>query len=150
MTDMWTPKTQKGLFGNGVLWVLGLLVLCAAVGGAVWAFNTGTASVQGKAGAFRQKESAENRLFAQQDFEQLSADIDGYVAKVVVAKRALKDDQAAGAAAEQLQIDRTNVSGTQGVCIDAVQQYNADSHKYLLRDFKSAGLDATRSVGECS
>lgn len=142
MTEFYVPKTQKALYLNAWAWVIGILAMVAIISVSLWAAGVFTASVRGQAGAYKAKESTTNRLFAQQNFEQLSADIDGYVAKIVIARQAVKTSPS--------DITRTNLTGVQQVCVDAVQQYNADSRKYLLRDFKSAGLPQTRDQKECA
>ena len=141
MDDLYIPKTQKALFANGVLWIIGILLLVALIGGAVWGFQVAFASPAGKGGAYRQKESALNRVQKQEMFQQLNADIDGYIAKIGVAKAAVKTSPS--------EFNRTNLVGIQQQCIDTAQQYNAESHKYTSRDFKSANLPYARNPTEC-
>lgn len=137
--------SQRKLFGIGLGWVLAVLavVLVLSLGG--WALSVAFSPVKGAGEAFKQKQSAVNRIQKQEMFEQLTADIDGYVAKIAVARAAV-----ASAANE---VDRglrqTELVGVTQTCIDAVQQYNAESRKYTSRDFKSAGLPYTRSPAEC-
>lgn len=149
MSDMYTPKTQKGIFGNIVLWVLALVLLCGALGIGLWAFGVFTSNVKGAGDAQRIKNSGVNRIQKQELFEQLDADYTGYLAKITVARQAVADARAAGDATT-LGLRQTELEGIQQTCIDTAQQYNAESRKYTARDFKSAGLPATLDTTKCA
>lgn len=137
----WTRK----VFGLGVVVWLTIFVLVAAIGIGSWAASVAFSPVKGAGEAFKQKQSAVNRIQKQEMFEQLTADIDGYVAKISVARAAVTSATS--------EIDRglrqTELIGITQTCIDAVQQYNAESRKYTSRDFKSAGLPYKRSPAKC-
>lgn len=138
MTDhYYVPRTQKGVFGNALGWVVAIILVVALIAGVTMLVKTLTAGPSGQAGAYRQQQSATNRVFAQQTFEQESADFDGYLAKIATYKGALTDTQ------------QTELRGLRQVCITAAQNYNADARKYLLRNFKSADLPATLDAGAC-
>lgn len=134
---MYVPKTQKGWFANGWGWIIASLIMAALIAFAAWGINTAFAPTAGKAGAFRQKESATNRIFAQQTFEQEYADYSGYLAKEKTYTGTLTATQA------------TELSGLRQVCISTAQNYNADAQKYLLRDFRSFDLPATLDASAC-
>jgi hypothetical protein len=122
------------LFGMGWVAVITLFVLfLVAVGGILrFGFQVGTAEVKGKGQAHIQKESAPNRIFAQQRFEELKTTIDKDIANIAVASQAVKNDPNS--------YNQTNLAGVTQVCNSDVAEYNADARKYLLREFKAADL----------
>lgn len=126
-------KTALAAVGGLILFVV-LIV-------AIWGFGIWFAGPQGQAGAYKKKVSATNRVQKQEMFEQLNADIDGYVAKIDVAKAAVKADPS--------EFNKINLVGAEQQCIDTVQQFNAESHKYSSRDWKSTHLPYSRHPAEC-
>lgn len=135
MSSFYEPKTQKGLFGNITLWVIGLLLLFGAIAIALWAFGVFTAPIRGQAGAFKQQQSATNRVQQQAKFEQIAADYDGYLVQIQNAQVALKS-----ASSETRAQRETELIGLRQICVTAAQDFNAESRKYLAREWKSAGL----------
>lgn len=136
-SSFYVPKTQKGIFGNGLAWMVAVGVVILVVLGAVWGFKTAFAPRSGKAGAYRTKESAQNRVFAQQTFEQEDADYAGYLLKIKTYTGPLSATR------------QTELEGLRQLCITVAQTYNADSRKYLLRDFKSFDLPVTLDASAC-
>jgi len=133
----YVPKTQKGVFASVWAWVISCLILTGVIILTVWGLKTAFAGPAGRAGAFRQKEDANNRIFAQQTFEQEQHDFFGYLTKIRTYVPPLDSTQ------------QTELEGLRQQCINVAQQYNADSQKYLLRDFKSAGLPRTLNASAC-
>lgn len=137
MENAYVPRSQKGLFGNITAWIVAAFILAAVIAGAWWGISTALAPATGKAGAFRQQQSSQNRIFAQQTFEQESADYDGYLAKEKTYTGTLTATQ------------QTELEGLRQVCITTAQNYNADARKYLLRDFRSFDLPLTLDASAC-
>jgi len=135
LSNFFEPKTQKALYGNIVVWVFATLALIAVIAILLWAFGVFTAPLRGQAGAFKQKESAINRVQQQAKFEQIAADYDGYLVQIQNAQVALKS-----ASAETRAQRETELIGLRQICVTAAQDFNAESRKYLARDWKSAGL----------
>lgn len=134
--------TEEQLFRRAVAGVILVVLLVAALVAGGWALTIALAGPSGAAQAYKQKESATNRIQKQELFVQLNADIDGYIAKIRIAKQAV--------AADPTSVNKTNLIGVEQICVDTVQQYNAESLKYTSRDFKSAGLPYRRSTLACT
>lgn len=126
------PKTQKALFGNVVAWVVAAIVLVGVISIVLWAFGVFTADVKGRGELVKTNKSAVNRIQKQEMFEQLFADINGYKAKIAVARGAYHQNPT--------DTNQTNLVGVQQQCIDTVQQYNAEARKVTSRDWRSADL----------
>lgn len=120
-------------------WVLAVLVVCGLISLALWAFSTGTASVKGRAGAYRQKESATNRIAAQEAFESRYNDIQAAAARVTTL-------QAAAKAAPGDYTARVNATGAVTYCQQAVADYNAAARQYTQQDFRPANLPDTLDI----
>lgn len=137
---------EERRFARGVAgWTLIALAFLLVVGGALWLLGVGTANVKGRGGAYKQKVSAVNRVQKQEQFEQLAADFDGYAVKIRLAKRAVSE-----ATGVDKQLRSTELVGLRQTCVDAAQQFNAESRKYSSRDWKSAGLPARLDPEECA
>ena len=135
MTSFYEPKTQKSLFGNIVLWVLGIFALFAVLGIALWGFGVLSSPIRGQGEAFQQQQSATNRVQQQAKFEQIAADYDGYLIQIQNAQAALKS-----ASPDTRSQRETELIGLRQICVTAAQDFNAESRKYLAREWKSAGL----------
>lgn len=130
----------------GMKWTVAVtafvVVLCLAVGALLWALSVGTSDIKGRGDAVKQRNSAPNRIFAQQHFEDLKAAIDRDVANIRVAQKslALNENDAARQA---------NVTGAQQICNGDVTDYNASARKYLERDFRAADLPPSIDLATC-
>jgi hypothetical protein len=124
--------TYLGL-GAGWLIVVAIIILGGLIALALWAFGVFTSPVAGRANAFKQQQSAGNRIFAQQHFETLYGDIKAADKKLTQAQADVKANPG----------DRyyqTNYDGLVNLCNDDVAAYNQDASKYLLKDFRTADL----------
>jgi hypothetical protein len=131
--------THRGAFGVAAGWTIAVVVLALALGISLWAFGVFTSDIKGAGDAIKQKNRAVNRIQKQEQFEQIAADFDGYRAKIPVAVEAVKA-AASTAATTDDELRLTELLGLRQTCIDAAQQFNAESRKYTSRDWKSAGL----------
>jgi hypothetical protein len=116
-----------------VLWSIAALVAVVVISIGVWAFRVATSDIAGQGNATIQKNSANNRIAAQERFEQLYQDIQAADARIVVAKATLDTKPK----------DRTlltNYTGSVNFCLQLVADYNANSRKFTQEDFRSIDL----------
>lgn len=137
MTNMYVPKTQKGLFGVGAAWLFSIVALAGAVAITLWAFGVFTADIKGAGDAIKQRNSGINRVQSQARFEQLAAEYDGAVANIA----------AYGKPATPMQ--KTELRGLQQHCVNIAADFNAESRKYTSRAWKSAGLPERLDPKSC-
>jgi hypothetical protein len=115
------------------VWLIAVLAVVGLISVGAWGFRVLTSDVKGQGDSIIQKNSATNRIFAQQNFEERYQDIlaaDRRIDTVYLAWKADKTDPTL----------TTNLTGTINYCIDAVAEYNADARKFLLEDFKAEDL----------
>jgi len=138
-------RKEKGQVGLYVAIGLALILIPIAIFGIRWV----TAGPKGALGAREQQQSANTRVQKQELFEQLAADFDGYIVKIDIANNALKE-----AKIQKNQIDTelraTELIGLKQTCVDAAQQFNAESRKYTARVWKSAGLPISLDPTLCN
>lgn len=139
-------RIQRGLAGTILLWTLGFLILGALVGVTTWGFGVLTSDVKGRGDATRQKNSATNRIGAQERFEDLFAEIESADKRL---------DQAAAdlATTPGDPTLRTNYTGLRNHCLDVVGDYNAEARKYTAAQFRAIDLpleiDDTDPATDC-
>lgn len=131
---------------RGGLWVLGVVAVISVISIGVWAFQVATSDVKGQGDAQRQVNSADNRLFAQGNFQDLYNEIKASDRKL---------DQAAAdvAAHPGDSFYQTNYTGLKAHCMDAVAQYNAAARKISQAKFRDedlpAQIDDTNPATDC-
>lgn len=139
--DSDNPSTVvRGATWRVVLWVLAILAVVAVVSGLVWGFKVATSDVKGRGDAVVQKNSAENRVAAQERFEDLYQQVIAADRKIGPAKAAVK--------ANPTQVNQTNLTGLQNFCVQTVADYNAEARKYSKRDFRA--VDLPQEISEFS
>jgi hypothetical protein len=139
MSTFGSKREHMTVFGIGVAWIVGIVVLSGAIAIGLWAFGVFTSDVKGAGGAIKQRNATVNRVQKQEMFEQLAADYDGYLVKIdqlklVVATTSNEIDK---------ELRTTELLGVQQICVDAAQLFTAESRKYTSRVWKSAGLPAS-------
>lgn len=87
----------------------------------------------GEGTAIIQKNSANNRIAAQERFEQLYQDILAADKRIGVAKATLDS-------APDDKTFLTNYTGTVNFCLQLVADYNANANKFSQEDFRSTAL----------
>jgi nitrate/nitrite-specific signal transduction histidine kinase len=134
--NAYEPRTQKGLFGNLALWVLGILALIIVLLLILWGVGWVAAPWQGKLQARQQIQSGPFRIQAYNHFFDLCASVqtmEQALQQTLVAERTDKGSD--------LSRDRINFTAQLNDRNDAANQYNADSHKgYTVGQFKAASL----------
>lgn len=116
-------------------WVLIIILVILAVGGAIWGISVAVSAPKGVGDAVIKKNSAENWTAAQARFEDLYADIQASDRKIQVARSAVETAPNDKTAQQTLQ-------GVQSACISFVGEYNAEARKFLSEEFRSADLPA--------
>jgi len=110
------------------------IFLIIAIPLAVWGFRVATSDIKGQGDSIIKKNSATNRISAQERFEDLYADIKASDAKIGPAKQAVKVDPST--------VNTTNLTGLVNYCLDVVGDYNAEARKYTSADFRAIDLPA--------
>jgi ABC-type Zn2+ transport system substrate-binding protein/surface adhesin len=126
-------------------WSIVAVLIIAAISVGGWALDVALSGPAGQGAAYKQKESAVNRIQKQEMFVQLNEDFTGYLSKITIAKSALKNTPA-----DLKGIKQTELEGVQQMCVDTAQQYNAESGKYTSRDWKSTGLPYRLNPNDCT
>jgi hypothetical protein len=123
----------RGASWRGGVWLACVLVAVAVIGAVWWGVTVATSGVKGAGDTTKQNNSVTNRVFAQQHFEDLYAEITADDQKL---------DQAAADKAAHPGDDfyATNYTGLVNQCIGARAQYNQDAAKVLQRDWLSSDL----------
>lgn len=94
----------------------------------------------GQGEAHIKKNNSDNRIGQNSVFFDLKNDYDQTVNKIpVYVEQAKSGDPAA----------RTNLAGLRSHCLDVVGQYDAQSGKYISKDFKDAGLPVSLDPSAC-
>lgn len=141
-------RIWAGVTGRVILFVIIVAVLAGIGATITWAVSTGTAPVRGKAGAYQQKESANNRVFQQANFEKLNGDYQADLTQIKLAQATV--DKATKANDVQLEGEAsTDLVGVQSHCVQVATTYNAQANSYLAKDFLSADLPTTLNQQAC-
>ncbi len=145
--DSDNPTTVvRGASWRAGIWIACALALIAVLGAAWWGVRVATSGVKGAGDTVAQNNSATNRIYSQQHFEDLYAEVTSDDQKL---------DQAAADKAAHPGDDfyATNYTGLLNQCISARNQYNADANKVLQRDWLTPDLprqlDPTDSRFDC-
>jgi len=143
MDKAYVPQTQRGLFGNMALWVIGLVVLGAVITASLWGFGVIFAPQIGKGEARKQINSGDFRIQAYDHFFNACASIQGLEGQLDAQKEALST--ATGDTRDRI---LTNIAGIQGARSQAIAQYNADARKgYTIGQFRASDLPYQLPVG---
>jgi hypothetical protein len=133
---------ERWFAGRAVLWTAFTLALIAAAVIAVFAFNVGTSDVKGRGDATRIHNSATNRIFAQQDFQQRYNRFKSQdVPNVKTAKDTFLLDPSS--------VNLTNLTGAIQFCHSEAGNYNTDAKSFLLKDFRDNGLPKNLDGKKC-
>lgn len=133
--DSDNPSTVvRGASWRAGVWIGVVLLVVALVSVGVWGFKVATSDVKGQGDAVVQKNSANNRIAAQERFEDLYADIKATDAKIAPARKAVKVNPTT--------VNQTNLTGLINYCLDVVGDYNAEARKYTSADFRAIDLPA--------
>lgn len=120
-------------------WFIVILAVFAVIGGVAWGVKVATSPVQGRGDAYRQQQSAPNRIFAQAYFQDTYNQVQATATKIALAEKVKTptDEQT------------TRLDGLRAYCADLVGEYNAKSDSYLTQDFKDAELPTRLTANDC-
>lgn len=132
-------ETKEGVAATVVVVGVAVLIVLIALGG--WAFKVAFSDTKGKGDATVIKNSAENRIAKQEEFEDLYAEYEATLAKITTLSEA--------AEADPTQFNKTNLTGAKTYCASVVADYNALSRKYTASQFRAIDLPASLDAGTC-
>jgi nitrogen fixation-related uncharacterized protein len=121
-------------------WIIACIVMILVISAVLFGLGVVTAPWAGKGRAYQQQQSSNNRIFAQQQFQDLYNDYQATVAKIPTYIQLAKSGDTAAT---------TNLAGLTSHCADVVGQYNAASGKYLTKDFRDANLPDQLDYNAC-
>jgi len=147
MGDLYGASRRR-LIGEAWFWILIVLISVMILTAVGWGIRYATQGPRGAIGARGQQQDANTRVQKQEQFEQLAADFDGYLIKIGIAQDALAAANKAGNEIDA-ELRSTELIGLKQTCVDAAQQFNAESRKYTARVWKSAGLPPTLDAALC-
>lgn len=138
----WYDSDNPSTVVRGGTWRLMVLILVfllffGLIGIGLWAFGVFTSDVKGRGDAVKTKNSAVNRIAAQENFHNLYQD-------VVAADRRIDVIAATLAKNPDSQVWQTNYTGAVTYCIDAVAAYDAEVKKYTKREYLDISLPQDR------
>ncbi len=143
-------RTAAGAIISGWGLVCLIVVLIGAIGIGLWSFGVFTSDVKGQGDARKIKNSGENRVQAQGQFQTTFNSIKALDAKIVDGAVQLKQFDEANPdvgksggydpRVEQRGQLQNAVTGPQGQCRNAVADYDAAARTYTLQDFRDADL----------
>lgn len=132
--------------GGAWVIVVVVIVLGALVAGGVWLTSVLTSDLKGQGDAEKIKNSAPNRIQAQEKFEDLYAEI-----RAADVNIGLADERAAAAPADNKLA--TELAGLRQYCNTLVGRYNAEARKFRSEQFRAidlpAKIDDTDRLTDC-
>jgi hypothetical protein len=136
--EPWYESDNPGTLARSVGWRLGVIIIVCLlffgiIGGVMWAFGVFTSDIKGRGEAVKQKNSASNRISAQENFQQLYNDVLAADKRIDVFKTALDMDP-------KSTIAQTNYIQAQTYCQSVVADYDASARKFTQRDFRDYDL----------
>jgi hypothetical protein len=136
--EPWYESEDPSRLARSGGWRLGVIIVVVIVffsliSAALWAAGVGFAGIQGKGEAHKQKESANNRIAAQERFQDLYNEILAADKRIDVYADALKRTP-------DSVIAQTNLTGAITYCTGVVADYDAAARKYTQKDFRDYDL----------
>jgi len=136
----------RGASWRAGVWIIGVVVFIGLIGIGIWGFRVSTADIKGQGDAHMKINSADNRLFAQGNFNDLYQEV-------------LASDRKLDQAAQDVnthpgdQFYATNYTGLMNHCQDTVAMYNSAARKITEARFRDADLpyqiDGSNPVADC-
>lgn len=135
--DLYVPKTQKGWYGNGVLWVLGILAVIGLVALIVFGVRWITAPAKGKLQAREQINSGNFRIAAYDQFFNQCVSVQTKEAAI----EALEQELATNPSAQRKEQINASLTANRIGRVSDIRQYNADAEKsYTVGQFRASKL----------
>jgi hypothetical protein len=135
----------------GRIALMGVLVVLAAslIGALVWGIGVATSGIHGRGEQIKQINRADNRTFAQEQFQQLYNDVKTYDTQITTAQtqadafrkanEGKKDNAIGSIAQEQSRLDAV-VTGLKNQCVSTRNNYTAEAQKVSKERFRDADL----------
>lgn len=117
--------------GRLFLWTVVALLAIGLLSAIGWGVSVLISDPKGRGDAVRIKNSAPNRIAAQERFEQLYAEVKRSDASL---------DVLAAAAKAGGRVEKTQYTGAISYCLSVVADYDAEARKYSSEDFRSVDL----------
>lgn len=133
-------RTRDRGAASDIALIVGIPLLILALVGGVWGVSVLLAEPVGRGEAIKQRESANNRIFANEQFERLNAEYDATLAKI---------DQAAAVRSTSPDAE-VRLQGLQQYCASVAADYNAAARSYRTEQFRGAGLPASLDPQSCN
>lgn len=139
--DPWYESDNPARVVRGAGWrtaaaIIAVVLFVGAISVGVWAFNVSTSDIRGRGNALQKVNSADNRLFAQGNFQDLYNEVISYDQRLDQAAA----DKTAHAGKDDESFYDTNYTGLVNQCIDTRNQYNAAAKKITQAKFRDADL----------
>jgi len=155
----WTDQDDPDKLTVSFGWRLfvGIAVACLflfTLGGILWMLKVGSSDIRGRGDAYTQKTSGANRVFAQEQFERLFAEVRASDQKITIARLALAEWQARHPEGCRPPLpcegDRlsTDMRGMQNYCLSIRAQYEAEARSYTKEQFRAGDLPARLSEAD--
>ena len=107
----------------------------AVIGIALWGFDVFTSGVRGHANVIKQNNDANNQIQAQDAFNKLWGEIQGYKADIKSDAAQVTEDAVEGRDAAY---DKSVLAAVQSTCRDAVGRYNAYTTDTTMKEWRPA------------
>lgn len=134
----YTKEAAKGL-GGGAIAIIVIGVVALIIGGLFWGIGVATSGIKGQGDAVKINNSAENWTEKQAFFHEKYNAVKAADQKITLYAATVAANPGDKTAA-------TNLQGITSQCINYVTEYNAESSKFLSRDWKDAELPTTIST----
>lgn len=128
-------RVGRALAGRAALYIVAAVIFVGLIGAAGWGVKVLLSPAKGAGDAVMQRESANNRISAQERFEDLYAEIVAADQKITVFAAAAKADP-------KSQVAQTNLIGAQTYCLEVIGDYNAEARKFTSEQFRAVDLPA--------
>lgn len=129
-------RLARNVFWRGVGYVIAAVLVIGVVGAVIWGIRVATSDVRGRGDVAIKVNAADNRLFAQGNFQDLYNEVISYDQRLDQAAA----DKAAHTGKPDESIYDTDYTGLVNQCIDTRNQYNAAARKISQAKFRDADL----------
>lgn len=134
----WHESDNPSTVTRGASWRAGVWIICVIlffglIGIGTWLFRVGTSDLRGQGNATQKINAADNRMFAQGNFERLYQEVQASDKKLQQAAQDVADHPGD-------QFYAANYTGLKAHCTDTVAQYNAAARTITQAKFRDAGL----------
>lgn len=131
------PQSQKALFANIWLWIIGFIVVAGIIGVIGFAFDWFSAPVKGKLQARQEINSGSYRIAAYDHFFDLCASVQSKEGTI----SALQQELTTHPPESRVEQINATITAVRSARIDDIRTYNADAEKsYTIGQFRASKL----------